>query len=153
MHRPHRSGSVGRYPGRAVWWELSMVDYMELAELADSLFEASDDDDELLARMLDTLDEEMRGALLSSDLLNAYQVFYYYFRETPDELTKERLQLHAASDLAPGIVIDEVDIYEVIFSMEDGEPVVLITDGENTLARFSGPEAYEKAALYMEECL
>ena len=37
--------------------------------------------------------------------------------------------------------------------MEDGEPVVLITDGENTLARFSGPEAYEKAALSMEECL
>ncbi|MDK2990258.1 MAG: hypothetical protein PWR16_1787 [Methanoculleus sp.] len=130
-----------------------MTDYMELAELADSLFEASDDDDELLAKMLDTLDEETRGALLSSDFLNAYQVFYYYFRETPDELTKERLQLHAASDLARGIVIDEVDIYEVVFSLEGGEPVVLITDGENTLARFSGAEAYAKIALYMEECL
>jgi len=130
-----------------------MVDYLELAELADSLFEASDDDDELLARMLDTLDDETRRALLSSDLLNAYQVFYYHFRETPDELTKERLQLNAASDLARGIVIDEVDIYEIVFSLEGGEPVVLITDGENTLARFSGPEAYEKAALYMEECL
>lgn len=144
---------MGRYPGRAVWWEPSMVDYLELAELADSLFEASDDDDELLARMLDTLDDETRRALLSSDLLNAYQVFYYHFRETPDELTKERLQLNAASDLARGIVIDEVDIYEIVFSLEGGEPVVLITDGENTLARFSGPEAYEKAALYMEECL
>ncbi|KDE55530.1 hypothetical protein [Methanoculleus sp. MH98A] len=130
-----------------------MTDYVELAELADSLFEASDDDDELLAKILDTLDEETRRALLSSDLLNAYQVFYYYFRETPDELTMERLQLHAASDLARGLVIDEVDLYEVIFSMEDGEPVVILTDGENTLARFSGPEAYAKIALYMEECL
>ncbi|MDK2889999.1 MAG: hypothetical protein PWR21_631 [Methanoculleus sp.] len=136
-----------------VWWEPSMVDYVELAELADSLFEASDDDDELLAKILDTLDEETRGALLSSDFLNAYQVFYYYFRETPDELTKERLQLHAASDLARGIVIDEVDIYEVVFSLEGGEPVVILTDGENTLARFSGPEAYAKIALYMDECL
>ncbi|WP_243671064.1 hypothetical protein [Methanoculleus chikugoensis] len=111
-----------------------MTDYMELAELADSLFEASEDDDELLAKMLDTLDEETRGALLSSDLLNAYQVFYYYFRETPDELTMERLQLHAASDLARGgLVIDEVDLYEVIFLMEDGgEPAVLLTDGGRT---------------------
>jgi hypothetical protein len=153
MHRPHRSGSAGRNSGRAVWWEPGMVDYLELAELADRLFEASDDDDELLAKMLDTLDAETRGALFSSDLLNAYQVFYYYFRETPDELTKERLQLHAASDLARGLVIDEVDIYEVIFSMEDAEPVVILTDGENTLARFNGAEAYAKIALYMEECL
>ncbi|MDN7012835.1 hypothetical protein FGW20_07230 [Methanoculleus sp. FWC-SCC3] len=130
-----------------------MVDYVELAELADSLFEASDDDDELLAKRLDTLDDETREVLLSSDLLNAYQVFYYFFRETPDELTMERLQLHAASDLARGLVIDEVDLYEVIFSMEEGEPIVLLTDGESTLARFSGAEAYAKIALYMEECL
>ncbi|WP_292366686.1 MULTISPECIES: hypothetical protein [unclassified Methanoculleus] len=130
-----------------------MVDYVELAELADRLFEASDDDDELFARMLDTLDAETRGALLSSDLLNAYQVFYYYFRETPDELTKERLQLHAASDLARGIVIDEVDIYEVVFSLEGGEPVVLITDGENTLARFEGEQAYTEMVRYLDESL
>ncbi len=130
-----------------------MVDYAELADLADGLFEASGDDDELLAKRLDTLDGETRGALLSSDLLNAYQVFYYFFRETPDELTMERLQLHAASDLARGVVIDEVDLYEVIFGMKDGEPVLLITDGEATLAQFSGPEAYAKIALYMEECI
>lgn len=134
-------------------WELDMVDYTELAELADSLFEASEDDDELLAKILDTLDEETREALLSSDLLNAYQVFYYYFRETPDELTMERLQLHAASDLLRGLVIDEFDIYEVFFFLEGGEPVVLLTDGERVLARFSGAEAYAKIALFMEECL
>jgi len=130
-----------------------MVDYKELAELAESLFEASDDDEELLAKILDTLDDETREALLSSDLLNAYQVFYDYFRETPDELTMERLQLHAASDLARGLVIDEVDLYEVIFLMEGGKPVVLLTDGERTLARFSGAGAYAEIARYIEECL
>ncbi|MDK2915476.1 MAG: hypothetical protein PWR25_33 [Euryarchaeota archaeon] len=130
-----------------------MVDYTELAELAENLFEASDDDDELLAKILDTLDEETKRALLSSDLLNAYQVFYYFFRETPDELTMERLQLHAASDLARGLVIDEVDLYDVVFLMEGGEPVVLLTDGEKALARFSGTGSYGELARYIEEDL
>ena len=128
-----------------------MVDYAELADLADGLFEASDDDDELLAGMLDNLDGETRGALLASDLLNAYQVFYYYFRETPDDLVVERLQLRAASELARGVVIDEIDIYDMIFSLEDGEPVLTLTDGEETLARFCGPEAYGQMIRLLEE--
>ena len=37
-----------------------MVDYIELAGLADKLFEISDDDDERLAEVLDTLDGEIR---------------------------------------------------------------------------------------------
>ena len=164
MRRLHRSGSAGRRSGgspagrrgaerQKVWWEQSMVDYAELADLAESLFEASDDDDELLAERLDTVDREIRRALLSSDLLNAYQVFYYCFREAPDELARERMQLHAASDLARGIVIDEVDIYDVIFSLEDGEPVLLITDGENALARFEGEQAYGDMVRYLDESL
>ncbi len=130
-----------------------MVTYAELADLADALFEASGDDDELLAERLDTLDGEIRAALLSSDLLNAYQVFYYFFRETPDELVMERLQLHAASDLARGVVIDEIDIYDLILSLDGGEPVLLLTDGENTLSRFRGPEAYADMVGYLDESL
>ncbi|HOB18512.1 MAG TPA: hypothetical protein PKK74_07455 [Candidatus Methanoculleus thermohydrogenotrophicum] len=130
-----------------------MVNYIELADLADRLFEISGDDDERLAEVLDTLDDETRGALLASDFLNAYQVFYYCFREKPDKLTKERLQLHAASDIVRGITVEEVDVYEVIFTTRDREPVLLLTDGETTLAQFSGPDAYEKVALYMDECL
>lgn len=130
-----------------------MVTYAELADLADALFEASGDDDELLAERLDTLDGEIRAALLSSDLLNAYQIFYYFFRKTPDELVMERLQLHAASDLARGVVIDEIDIYDLILSLDDGEPVLLLTDGENTLARFRGPEAYADMVGYLEKSL
>ena len=130
-----------------------MVNYAELADLAEKLFEASDDDDELLAENLDTLDEETRGALLSSNLLNAYQVFYYFFRETPDDLIMERLQLHAASDLLRGLVIDEIDIYEVIFGVVDGSPVLAITDGERTLARFEGKGAYAEMVRYLEDPL
>ncbi|MFA7199530.1 MAG: hypothetical protein WC093_09580 [Methanoculleus sp.] len=130
-----------------------MGTYAKLADLADALFEASDDDDELLAERLDTLDEETRGALISSDFLNAYQVFYYFFRETPDELVMERLQLHAASDLARGIVVDEVDIYDLIFSLDDGKPVLLLTDGETALARYRGPEAYAAMVRYLDESL
>ena len=130
-----------------------MADYMDLADIAERLFEASDDDDERLAGRLDTLDEETRQALLASDLLNAYQVFYFWFRETPDDLAMERLQLHAASDLARGIVIDEVDIYDLVFYLIGGTPALVITDGENTLARFEGERAYEETLEYLEEHL
>jgi len=52
-----------------------------------------------------------------------------------------------------GSPVEEVDVYEVIFTTRDREPVLLLTDGETTLAQFSGPDAYEKVALYMDECL
>ncbi len=128
-----------------------MADYMDLADIAERLFEASDDDDERLAGRLDTLDEETRQALLASDLLNAYQVFYFWFRETPDDLAMERLQLHAASDLARGIVIDEIDIYDLVFSVKGGNPILVLTDGENTLARFEGERAYGEILEYLDE--
>ncbi|NLA38088.1 MAG: hypothetical protein GX882_01625 [Methanomicrobiales archaeon] len=128
-----------------------MVNYIELAGLADKLFEISDDDDERLAEVLDTLDGEIRETLLASDFLNAYQVFYYHFRETPDELAKERLQLRAASDLARGIVIDEIDIYEVVFSIKDRDPVLLFTDGETVHEEFRGRAAYRDMAGSLEE--
>jgi len=141
-------GGAGRHRGMV---GRRMVDYKELADLAERLFEASDDDDERLAERLDTLDGETRGALLASDLLNAYQVFYYCFRETPDDLAVERLQLHAASDLARGIVIDEIDIYDLVFSVKGGNPVLVLTDGENTLARFEGERAYGEILEYLDE--
>ncbi len=128
-----------------------MVDYVELAVLADNLFEISDDDDERLAEVLDTLDSETREALLSSDLLNAYQVFYYSFRETPDALVRERLQLRGAADLARGVVIAEIEIYEVIFFWKDGEPILQVTDGDTVDAEFRGSGAYQEMIRYLNE--
>ena len=57
--------------------------YRDLAKIADRLFMQSNDDEEQLASALDSVDEEIRQDLLASDLLNAYQVFYYHFREVP----------------------------------------------------------------------
>ncbi|MDV2482005.1 hypothetical protein F8E02_08275 [Methanoculleus sp. Wushi-C6] len=130
-----------------------MSTYAELADLAEELFEASGDDDERLAKRLDALDAETREALLASDLLNAYQAFYYYFQETPDELTMERMQLHAASDLARGVVIEEFDIYEVVFLRQDATPVLVLTDGESVLARFEGKGAYAEMVRHLDEGL
>jgi len=131
-----------------------VIDYTELAELADRVLEISDDDVAELARILDTLDEDTRAALLTSDFLNAYQVFYYYFRKEPaSELAEERLILSAASDLRSGIVMEEVDDFEIAFGVKDSLPVILISDGDRVLGRFSGPEAYSDAVRFMEENL
>ena len=131
-----------------------MIDYTELAELADRVLEISDDDVAELARILDTLDPDTRAALLTSDFLNAYQVFYYYFRKEPaSELAEERLVLSAASDLRSGIVMEEVDDFEIAFGVKDSLPVILISDGDRVLGRFSGPEAYGDAVRFMEEHL
>ena len=47
----------------------------------------------------DALDPALRNELLVSDLLNAYQAFYYFFRILPDDLVCERLELEPASSL------------------------------------------------------
>ncbi|MFY9799660.1 MAG: hypothetical protein WAK10_00245, partial [Methanoregula sp.] len=78
------------------------VPYPELVARADHLFEECEDDVSCLASRLDSLDSEMRYELLVSDLLNSYQVFYYYFRTFPDELISERLELEPASSLIKG---------------------------------------------------
>jgi hypothetical protein len=58
--------------------------YEELAALADHLFEACEDDVNCLTRRIAALDPASRNELLVSDLLNAYQVFFYFFRTQPD---------------------------------------------------------------------
>ena len=44
-------------------------------------------------------------------------------------------------------------IYEAVFLVEKGEPVLILTDGDTTLARFAGPEAYERIGIYIDESL
>jgi hypothetical protein len=92
----------------------------------------------------------VRNELLVSDLLNAYQVFYYYFRVFPDELVKERMELEPASSLPQGLKIDEVDILELFFVMKDHKPLIIISDGDKTVATFSGNTAYANGMKYLE---
>lgn len=127
------------------------TDYFELASLVDRILEIADERVEKLAEILDTLDEGVRMELLTSDLLNALQAFYYFFRELPSELVQERLMLSPASETASGVVFEEIDLCQLVFLLRDGRPFVLVTDGSDTLATFSGQGAYRDAISYIEE--
>jgi hypothetical protein len=126
------------------------VPFPELVALADKLLEESDDDVERLATEIGSLEADMRNELMVSDLLNAWQVFYYYFRTVPDELVRERMELEPASCLPRGLKIDEVEFLELIFVMKDHKPLIVVSDGEKPVATFSGNTAYANGMKYLE---
>lgn len=126
------------------------VPYKTLVTLADTLFEQCEDDESCLSSMLDALDPLIRNELLESDLLNAFQVFHYYFRINPDELVRERLELEPASSLITGVKIDEIDLVDLIFSVKNHEPTILVSDGESVLQTFKGKTAYAQGLKYIE---
>jgi len=126
------------------------VPYSKLVALADHLFEQCEDDVTCLSPMLDALDSGTRNELLASDLLNAFQVFFYFFRMMPNELVQERLELEPASSLSKGVKIDEIDLLDLIFSIKKHEPVIVVSDGETLLRTFRGKTAYAEGLKYME---
>ena len=128
-----------------------MIDYYELAQLADKILEIADDDVPVLAEIIDDIDPETRNELLFSDFLNAYQVFYYFFREEPDILVDERLSLVPASAIRKGVLAEERDLLELVFIVTDETPEILVTDGEEILQTFSGRNAYREAVRWADE--
>jgi hypothetical protein len=133
--------------------EDSTVSYQELGDVAEALFQESEDDPIALSRLLDRLDPGVRNELLLSDFLNAYQVFYYFFREEPGDLERERMILEPASALLHGIRIREIDLFEIIFRIEEKQPVMSVSDGEMVLVNYHGPGAYRRAVRYIDENL
>ncbi len=131
----------------------SGLTYRELARLADSLFEESGDDEEALAGLLDGLSPEILADLLVSDLFNAYQTFYYFFREDPGELEKDRMILQSASALNTGVVVREVDLLEVIFIVRVLVPIVEVRKADAILATFSGCSAFREVENFVEDYL
>lgn len=129
------------------------IPYTVLGEIAERLFEECEEDERLLAVALERLDEEIREELLVSDFLNAYQVFYYFFRVVPGELEKDRLILQPASALVEGVLIDDIEYLEVIFRMEDHRPAISISDGEDVLVNYRGKDAYQRAVRFINENL
>lgn len=128
----------------------SSIPFAELAALADRLLEESDENVERLAEKIGSLDADKRNELMVSDLLNAWQVFYYYFRTVPDELVKERMELEPASSLPRGLKIDEVEFLELFFIMRDHKPLIVVSDGEKPVATFSGGNAFADGMAYLE---
>jgi len=125
------------------------TDYYELAELTDRIFAISDGNNDKLVELLDTLDENLKNELLSSDFLNAEQVFHYFFRTIPGKLAEERMILQPASALKTGLMIEEHDLLEIVFSIRRETGVLIVTDGERELATFSGSSAYQDAVNYI----
>jgi hypothetical protein len=124
--------------------------YSELIRVADRILEGGEDDPAALAVSLDQLDPVIREELLTSDLLNAFQVFFYFFREWPGDLETDRLILQPASALSTGVVVTGREFYEVIFRVEKGSPVILVSDGDSVLAGFREKDAYRKALRFID---
>jgi hypothetical protein len=128
-----------------------MIDYYELATLADRVLEISGEDEEELATILDTLDTSLRAELLVSDFLNAYQTFFYFFHTTPNALIREHLILTPATDIRDGVLVEEIDLFQIVFFIRDGIPFIAVGDGKHLLATFQGKDAYRAAHRYIDE--
>jgi hypothetical protein len=126
-----------------------MIDPLELAVLADRVLQIAGDDVEQLAEVLDRLDPDSRAALLDSDLLNAYQVFYYHFRELPGSLAEDRLLLHAAQETRQGILLDGEGDLDLVFVTREGVPVMEIREADTVVTRFEGKDAYRRAQAFL----
>lgn len=126
------------------------IPFSRLIAIADRLLEEADDDVAHLARAIDALDQAVRDELLVSDQLNAYQVFYYFFRTEPDLLVQERLDLETASSLVRGLKVEETDLLEMFFGIRNAKPVIVISDGDKVVATFSGKSAYEQGREFLK---
>jgi len=126
------------------------IPFSRLVLVADRLLEDADDDVARLARDIDALEQPVRDELLVSDLLNAYQVFYYVFRTEPELLVQELLDLEPASSLVHGLKIEETDLLEMVFGIKDAKPVIAISDGDKVVATFSGKSAYEQGRKFLK---
>jgi hypothetical protein len=128
----------------------STVSYAELVSIGDHLFEKCEEDVACLASRIDALDSGVRNELLVSDILNSFQVFYYYFRIVPDELIGERLELEPASSLIQGVKIDEIELLELLFLVKNHEPLIIVSDGEKAITAFKGKTAFADGLKYIE---
>jgi hypothetical protein len=133
--------------------EEDAIPYNDLVRIAEQILETGEDNPGELARQLDLLDPAVRAALLGSDLLNAFQVFYYFYREVPGDLETDRLILQPASAITTGVLMTEQDFYEVIFRIENGEPMISVSDGTEILANFRGHHAYREALQFLDDAL
>jgi len=133
--------------------EPSGPSFSELVRIADCLLEESGEDDDALVRQLEVLPGPVRDELFVSDLLNAWQVFYYFYRMEPDELVRERLELEPASSLPSGVVIDEIDLLERVFRIAHHRPEILVTDGKETLKTFTGTSAVADSLAHIGSTL
>ena len=129
------------------------ISYNELGDIAERLFTVCEDDPICVATKLHSLLPDIRDQLLGSDLLNAFQAFYYFFREVPDIVTEEILLFHSAGHLVHGIpLIKGIGPFEMVFIVKEGIPVIAIIDEDDMVSMtFTGKTAYQKGLAYIRE--
>lgn len=109
------------------------------------------DEDVVCTRMrLSGLEPSVREAILTSDLLNAWQVFFFFFKEYPSDEAREILAFTPASVLPQGVTIGEYRQYVLTFVVDLAKPVIIISDDLQEMKRFSGPGAYAEAIWFIE---
>jgi hypothetical protein len=128
----------------------SRIPFSDLVAAADRMLEDCEDDVECLAIRLGSLEPDVRNELLVSDLLNAWQVFFFFFRTSDDDMLRERLELEPASALIGGIKIRDTGFLEMIVAVRGVTPVIAISDGEKIVATFSGASAFSQGLEFME---
>ena len=124
--------------------------FPELVALVDRMLDDCEEDVECIAIHLGKLEPEVRNELMVSDLLNAWQVFYFFFRTDPGAYIREKLDLEPASVLTHGLKLDEVDLLELHMAVKDGKAILAIWDGEKSVASFSGKNAFRDARHFLE---
>lgn len=126
----------------------SQTSYQVLIDLIDRILEDCEDDVKCIGIHLGKLEPEVRDELLTSDLLNTWQVFWYFFRTDPGIFLQEMMELEPASVLVNGLKLGEIDLLELHFGIRENLPVIAVFDGEKTVATFKGKSAYGDAINY-----
>lgn len=126
------------------------IPYAVLSDLVDRMLEDCDEDVVCVRMRLFALDPAVRDALLISDLLNAWQVFYYFFENRPFDDACEILAFTPASALAQGIAIGEYRECTLTFQVTDGSPIIIVSDDLREMGRFFGSHAYTDAIRFID---
>lgn len=124
--------------------------YADLADLVEGILDRCDDDPACIADALNALEPGTRNDILSSDLLNAWQVFWYYFQTYPGDEQVEFLVFHSAGELLRGVPMGDVGIFKLTFMVKAGEPCILIEDDIIEIARFKGLSSWSDAKKFIE---
>lgn len=126
------------------------IPYTELAQIVEKILDDCDEDVVCTRMRLSGLNPEILDAVITSDLLNAWQVFYYYFQQDPGEDAREILMFTPASELESGVNIGEYRQCSMAFQIKNSRPWIIVSDDIQELIRYSGNKAYTDAIRFID---
>lgn len=123
--------------------------YAGLSDMVEAILTRCDDDPACIAAGLEKMEPDIRREVLVSDLLNAWQVFWYFFRTDPGDEAAEFLAFHPAGELNHGVPMGDIDIFTLEFRVTDGEPEIRISDDVQEVARYRGASAWNETYSFI----